>query len=53
MASSTTTGKKIELPGRESNPGIPLDCRGNSPLYYRGFHDIYRLRVNKISMILK
>ena len=29
--------KKIELlPGGESNPGLPRDRRGYSPLYYRG-----------------
>ena len=30
--------KKIYLPGGESNPGLPRDRRGYSPLYYRG-HD--------------
>ena len=29
--------KKIQLlPGGESNPGLPRDRRGYSPLYYRG-----------------
>ena len=28
-------GKDI-LPGGESNPGLPRDRRGYSPLYYRG-----------------
>ena len=27
---------KTVLPGRESNPGLPRDRRGYSPLYYRG-----------------
>ena len=27
----------ICLPGGESNPGLPRDRRGYSPLYYRGF----------------
>ena len=29
--------KKFQLPDRESNPGLPRDRRGYSPLYYRGF----------------
>ena len=28
--------KKDILPGGESNPGLPRDRRGYSPLYYRG-----------------
>ena len=28
--------KKIALPGRESNPGLPRDRRRYLPLYYRG-----------------
>ena len=28
--------KKIDLPDRESNPGLPRDRRGYWPLYYRG-----------------
>ena len=28
--------KKFGLPGGESNPGLPRDRRGYSPLYYRG-----------------
>ena len=28
--------KKKVLPGGESNPGLPRDRRGYSPLYYRG-----------------
>ena len=28
--------KKEVLPGGESNPGLPRDRRGYSPLYYRG-----------------
>ena len=28
--------KKSVLPGGESNPGLPRDRRGYSPLYYRG-----------------
>ena len=27
---------KNNLPGGESNPGLPRDRRGYSPLYYRG-----------------
>ena len=27
---------KISLPDGESNPGLPRDRRGYSPLYYRG-----------------
>ena len=27
------------LPDRESNPGLPRDRRGYSPLYYRGLHN--------------
>ena len=26
----------LKLPGGESNPGLPRDRRGYSPLYYRG-----------------
>ena len=29
-------GQKFSLPVRESNPGLPRDRRGYSPLYYRG-----------------
>ena len=29
-------GKNYILPGGESNPGLPRDRRGYSPLYYRG-----------------
>ena len=29
--------KKFNLPGGESNPGLPRDRRGYSPLYYRGY----------------
>ena len=39
MASSQVGGfgqKSIVLPGGESNPGLPRDRRGYSPLYYRG-----------------
>ena len=28
--------RKSGLPGGESNPGLPRDRRGYSPLYYRG-----------------
>ena len=28
--------KVLDLPGGESNPGLPRDRRGYSPLYYRG-----------------
>ena len=28
--------KKRQLPGRESNPGLPRDRRRYLPLYYRG-----------------
>ena len=28
--------RKVYLPGGESNPGLPRDRRGYSPLYYRG-----------------
>ena len=34
------------LPDRESNPGLPRDRRGYSPLYYRGL-DILRLGLNR------
>ena len=27
-------------PGGESNPGLPRDRRGYSPLYYRGFRQL-------------
>ena len=30
------------LPGGESNPGLPRDRRGYSPLYYRGTDDVAR-----------
>ena len=53
MASSTNTGKYIELPCRESNPGLPRDRRGYSPLYYRGLSIWNRLWVYKFFMILK
>ena len=53
MASSTNTGKYFELPGRESNPGLPRDRRGHSPLYYRGLSMLNRLWVYKFFMILK
>ena len=43
----------MELSGRETNPGLPRDRGWHSPLYYRGFHHIYRLCVYKILMILK
>ena len=33
------------LPGGESNPGLPRDRRGYSPLYYRGFDALSRLRI--------
>ena len=29
------------LPDGELNPGLPRDRRGYSPLYYRGFDDMY------------
>ena len=29
---------KLVLPGGESNPGLPRDRRGYSPLYYRGLN---------------
>ena len=32
-----TVRKEKILPGGESNPGLPRDRRGYSPLYYRGF----------------
>ena len=32
------------LPGGESNPGLPRDRRGYSPLYYRGL--IYKVSEN-------
>ena len=35
-------GKKF-LPDRESNPGLPRDRRGYSPLYYRGMKIIAAL----------
>ena len=28
------------LPDRESNPGLPRDRRGYSPLYYRGLTSV-------------
>ena len=31
--------EKKFLPGGESNPGLPRDRRGYSPLYYRGLGD--------------
>ena len=31
------------LPDRESNPGLPRDRRGYSPLYYRGLHDFWSI----------
>ena len=33
------TEKENILPGGESNPGLPRDRRGYSPLYYRGFDE--------------
>ena len=30
-------GEKSKLPDGESNPGLPRDRRGYSPLYYQGF----------------
>ena len=35
------TYSKNDLPDRESNPGLPRDRRGYSPLYYRG---VYKVR---------
>ena len=32
--------KKLGLPGRESNPGLPRDRRRYLPLYYRGLADV-------------
>ena len=32
----STFDKKKHLPSGESNPGLPRDRRGYSPLYYRG-----------------
>ena len=36
---------KINLPGGESNPGLPRDRRGYSPLYYRG------IRLSKVGIV--
>ena len=41
--------KDARLPGGESNPGLPRDRRGYSPLYYRGCR--YVCSVNTISLI--
>ena len=38
-------GKKSVLPGGESNPGLPRDRRGYSPLYYRGLTQILQIEV--------
>ena len=38
------------LPGGESNPGLPRDRRGYSPLYYRGRHTNNTLR--RLNIIL-
>ena len=32
--------KYAVLPGGESNPGLPRDRRGYSPLYYRGWDEM-------------
>ena len=34
--------EKKDLPGGESNPGLPRDRRGYSPLYYRGLGTSFR-----------
>ena len=34
--------KNLNLPDRESNPGLPRDRRGYWPLYYRGFRDDFK-----------
>ena len=34
--------KTMFLPDGESNPGLPRDRRGYSPLYYRGFVKVGR-----------
>ena len=39
---------KLKFPRRESNPGLPRDRRGYSPLYYRGLSMLNRLWVYKI-----
>ena len=36
--------KGTRLPNGESNPGLPRDRRGYSPLYYRGCHTIKIVR---------
>ena len=37
--------KKSVLPGGESNPGLPRDRRGYSPLYYRGLTQNLQIEV--------
>ena len=49
---SAWENKNIDLPDRESNPGLPRDRRGYWPLYYRGLLD-QRPKINKYQTIQK